>query len=219
MEPGKVILAQGAFSVEVDETELQTPIERGLRHSGSGGVDVFDEAAQRARHAHLGHVADGLFQSIGGPPLSAVAELRDLATRLPPPLDLAFIRIAHRGSAGINAVDTIQPLPNMREMHVRYVGHLLHRYLPDAHGIQIVTNEHLQAANDLSDWTITDLGHDRHLVVASDLAAWYSETLPDPGTLERARSDWGDAILTQDVYYAEMAQRTGGRLVNRSHPD
>jgi hypothetical protein len=202
-QPGEVILTQNLFSVQVEDgIDLQTHLERVLRAVGNADVDVADEAAQRARHAVLGPWAVALFQAIGGSWRDTVEELRDLATRLPPPLDLAFVRIAQRGIGGIHALDTVQPLPGIREHHVRYNQHLLDRYLPDAHGLQIVGDAHLNAAHDLSEWTVTDLGQGRHLVAARDLEPWYSAGLPDPDTLARARADWAGAILTEDVIAA-----------------
>jgi hypothetical protein len=201
-QSGTVILTQNLFSVQVEGIDLHPLLERALHAAGSAGIDVFDVAEQRARHAALGPQAAVLFQDIGETRQNAVEELRDLASRLPPPLDFAFVRIAQRGIRGIHALDSVQALPGIRELHVRYNPHLLNRYLPDAHGIQIVTDAHLNAAHDLSGWTVTDLGQDRHLVMASDLEPWYGTTLPDPATLTRARADWSGALLTEEVIAA-----------------
>jgi hypothetical protein len=76
---------------------------------------------------------------------------------------------------------------------------LLVRYLPDAHGVQVVRTAHLDNAHDLSGWQITDLGHGRHLVRAQDLAPWYADVLPHSETLARARADFEDALLTKHV--------------------
>lgn len=81
-------------------------------------------------------------------------------------------------------------------------GHLHERFVPDAHGVQVLTDAHLAHAHDLSDWNLTDLGHGRHLVQASDLSAWYENLTPDPGTLTKARHDFGDMILTEETIAA-----------------
>jgi hypothetical protein len=201
-DPGEVILTQDLFSVRVEDLDLQPPLERALRAAGNAGVEVVDSRAQRARHAVLGPNAAVLYQVIGESWQATIEELHDLALKMPGPLDYAFVRIAQRGSFGINALDSVQPLPGLREMHVRYAPHVLDRFLPDAHGIQIVTDAHLQGAHNLSEWRITELGRGNHLVEAPDREPWYSTTMPDKDTLARARADWAGSLLTQELSYA-----------------
>ncbi len=88
-------------------------------------------------------------------------------------------------------------------------GHSLNLYpdlwgewSPDPCGIQILTSAHLAKAHDLSDWTITGLGDDRHLVEARNLADWYAQPpsriyYRDPGFMAKPRADFGDMILTR----------------------
>lgn len=93
-------------------------------------------------------------------------------------------------------------------------AHLLPEYVPDAHGFQILTDAHLSHARDLSAWTITPLGHGRHLVEAPDLEPWLrplkamkeginlDPTLivpDDKEVLAQARHDFGDMILTRNT--------------------
>lgn len=42
----------------------------------------------------------------------------------------------------------------MEEYHIRYNKHLNAQYIPDAHGLPLLTDAHLGHANDLSDWII-----------------------------------------------------------------
>lgn len=70
-------------------------------------------------------------------------------------------------------------------------------------GIQILTNQHLAAANDLSGWRTTRLDDHHLLVEARDLEPWYSSPPKDFETLEQsvigpAYADFGDMILTPD---------------------
>ncbi len=90
-------------------------------------------------------------------------------------------------------------LPDLLARNIRYNRHLLSHYTPDAHGIQILTNQHLERAHDLSTWTTTEIGPDRYLVEAPDLAPWYSEFLPDGAVVDQARRDFGNMLLTKDV--------------------
>jgi hypothetical protein len=204
-EPGSIILIQSGFSLRVDGIELQEPMQRALRTTGRAGVDVFDTTTRRVRHAVLGPRAVAVFQSIGRPWRDNIEELRDLAISLPPPLDVAFVRTAHRGALSVLQLDSVLPLDGMREDRVRVNMHLLDRYVPDAHGIQIVGQAHLDAAHDLSEWDMSDLGQGRYLVSARDLEPWYGAPLPDPDAVEQARSDWAGAIITERVIAANRA--------------
>ena len=199
-EPGSVFVTQNSFTMRVEDASgLQAHVQSVLQRGGSVGIDVVDESADLLRHATIGVRADCLFQVVGPARSQALPELIRLARELPPPLDLAYIRIAHRGVIAMNGLDAVQPLPGIRESHVRYNQHLLNRYVPDAHGVQIVSDAHLNAAHDLSTWTVKDLGQGRHLVAAADLAAWFRKPRPDSETLDQARADWAGAILTEDA--------------------
>ncbi|MEZ0577667.1 hypothetical protein [Nocardioides sp. MH1] len=73
-------------------------------------------------------------------------------------------------------------------------------FVPDAHGIFVLTPEHLAKARDLSDWQLEELGNDRTLVVHKDPGAWFAQKEPDVEVLAKARADLGPMILTkQDV--------------------
>ena len=65
--------------------------------------------------------------------------------------------------------------------------------------MQIVTDAHLQAATDLSNWEITRLGDNQHLVVARNLEDWYGQIHPSAEVLGRGREDWGGALLTPEI--------------------
>jgi hypothetical protein len=69
----------------------------------------------------------------------------------------------------------------------------------DAHGLQILTREHLDRASSLTDWHTQQVG-DRYLVTARNLDPWFAGDTPDPETLARARADFGPMIITQDEY-------------------
>jgi hypothetical protein len=83
-----------------------------------------------------------------------------------------------------------------------------HQYTLDPCGIQILTNEHLEKARDLSDWSVTRLDATHHFVEARDLEPWYgsldTKAPAPPGVLDQARRDFGAMILT-----SERAERLG----------
>jgi len=84
-----------------------------------------------------------------------------------------------------------------------------HTYVPDARGIQVLTGTHLALAHDLSGWIVEPLGSDRYLVQAKDLHAWFpaEDDQPiwygwavDDHTLDKARADFGNLILTDAIH-------------------
>lgn len=79
-----------------------------------------------------------------------------------------------------------------------------HEFTLDPCGIQVLTDQHLTKANDLSGWTTTRLDEHHYLVEAKDLAAWYATPLlktdpVDPDLLAQARADFGGMILTHTI--------------------
>jgi hypothetical protein len=87
------------------------------------------------------------------------------------------------------------PLPTVPGSALRANSPLWTRYVPDAHGMQVLTDEHLRHAADLSTWTVTQLGPGRHLVEAANLADWYGPDGPSDSVVRRARADFGDVIV------------------------
>ena len=65
--------------------------------------------------------------------------------------------------------------------------------------MQVLTDQHLTNARDLSGWDVESLRGGRHLVRAKDLSPWYATPEPDPDVLARARRDFGDMILTTET--------------------
>ncbi|MEJ7763978.1 MAG: hypothetical protein WKF86_00615 [Acidimicrobiales bacterium] len=120
----------------------------------------------------------------------------DRLTALPEATDIGFVQHAvgvYNGWFGLGE----PPTPPWVE-YTKYTGnpHLRTRFVPDARGVMLLSDGHLERAYDLSNWTIEPLGHGRHLVQAPDLAAWYAQPVPHPDVLVQARSDFGRMILT-----------------------
>jgi hypothetical protein len=198
-------LRHNIYVVAVDLDDPAEPLARSLHDTGMAGLDFVDDASRRATHVSFTPRGVGLYQDTIGDAADwqlMIERLRAALTALPADTDQGFIRPAVRWSIGIDTLDAVLPLPRIREYHVRYNRHLLDRYVPDAHGIQVLRGAHLERAHDLSGWEISDLGADRHLVQARDLAPWYAQQLPDPDVLAQARADFAGMLLTEDIIAA-----------------
>jgi hypothetical protein len=140
-----------------------------------------------------------------------LAQLLDCLRWQPSGLDYAFIGWAHGGLTNMWWGDHMTyDLPGgLREGDVRGHRRLWSSYVPDAFGLQVLTEAHLERAHDLSDWDIEELAPGRHLVVARDLNPWLATPPPHPENqyrlstppadiLDAARADFGGMLITRD---------------------
>jgi hypothetical protein len=140
-----------------------------------------------------------------------------------PHLDFATIR---RTATAWTANDALKFWLSLPPYHHTHNGYYASRrdldttQVPDAAGIQLLTDHHLANAHDLSNWNITTVAPGKHLVEAPDLDPWYAEDAPDPDTIAQARIDFGAMILgTPGTYtdpaWLERAERYAHRQARR----
>ena len=200
------IIFLGTFPLAVSpETDVASMMRSSIIHNNHTASIRFQSDQQRGRMATFNPGGAAVMQEIGAhvPWQQRLEAVRSALNSLPiQHLELAFIRPAPPWANSWTRIDVPQKLPDLREFHIRYNRHLLSRYTPDAHGVQILTDQHLAQARDLSSWNIQELGHGRHLVEAADLTAWYSTPLPDQEVVDQARHDFGDMILTKETISA-----------------
>ncbi|MCA1647651.1 MAG: hypothetical protein LC797_20045 [Chloroflexi bacterium] len=200
----ELILRQNIYRVSVNLDDAGPLMAQAVSVTGMAGVDFYVDNQPLATHVSLAPGGEGIAQIIGGTMewSAKIDRLRQVLAALPAHTTQGFIRPTGRDALDISDIGSIVPLPGIRERHVRYNKHLLDRYLPDAHGIQIVRTAHLERARDLSSWKTTELGDDRYLVEAPELAPWYAHTVPDPDVLAQARADFAGALLTEEIIAA-----------------
>jgi hypothetical protein len=198
----------------------------GLDHATAlaEGARVFDSSADMSatdtlvlREFELSGVGGAFF--VSGPEKDWRAcfdRHRDVLTWTPPRTLYAYVR--HSKFVPRDSGASWPHFPAISEGHFRYHRPLLARYVPDAFGIQVLTDAHLERAHDLTDWDITPLANGRHLVAAKDVEGWFGTLaprdwrvvgtvppLPDNRDLvEKARADFGEMILTPDTLEREM---------------
>lgn len=89
------------------------------------------------------------------------------------------------------------PWPHTTPSKLRYdIGSLRNR-VPDACGMQVLTDGHLAQAHDLETWLIKKLAGGRCLVTHPNVDDWYADDVPPAELLESARNDFGSMILSQ----------------------
>lgn len=159
----------------------------------------------------------GIYQVVGDAPGSLkdqlatwqrqLGKLRELLTTNLDLVQCSWIRPARRGPVTWGEVDSAYPLPGYKGVDLWGRADLLADHVLDAHGIQVVTSQHLARANSLADswyWTITDLGHDRHQIATTQdthLVNWY-QTVPYDLLLNESREAFGDMLITPELIQA-----------------
>lgn len=125
-----------------------------------------------------------------------LASARVALERAAPQLDVGFVRrtSAYTRWADVHLYPPAWPSGGEGLRYLRGSAWWPQR-VPDAHGLQLLTADHLDRAADLNAWEITPVG-DRFLVAAPNPASWFAGDQPEPDTLERARRDFGAMIAT-----------------------
>ncbi|HST85852.1 MAG TPA: hypothetical protein VLL08_29210 [Kineosporiaceae bacterium] len=201
-EGADTYLSQGRSEVRLDDQNVQELLVWTAHQAGRCGVTYARKAPLRVHSAQL--------SSRGQVTVQVEDEQLDWRTRLDnltwmlsrqaDKMDLGFIRLSpYWALSWIALGNGNQPLACVDEADVRNNRQLWDRYIPDAHGIQLLTADHLSRAHTLADWDVRSLAPDRYLVRAKDLGAWYAGTRPDPEVLTSARMDFAGLLLTPKV--------------------
>jgi hypothetical protein len=120
----------------------------------------------------------------------------------PDALDLAIVRPRPAWARSWRDI-RLPPLPpRVNENQVGANRHLWDRFVPDVHGIQLLTEAHLARAGNLDAWDVQRLTPGRYLVQAKDLRPWFAGEETDPDILTAARQDFHNMLLTYEVIEA-----------------
>lgn len=206
----EVYLRRNLHRIRTTTPDVAGPLADGVQKFGMAEVSYLASTPRRLVTVSLSFQGQGCYAVLDDalPWHDQLDRSVEAMLLLPHDTDLAFVQHSPANTISWSDVNAATPPPpHVREYHLRYNWHLVGRYTPDAHGIQILTDAHLANAHDLADWTIEPLGAGRHLVRARHLAAWYAHPDPDPYTLTKARSDFGAMILTPETVAANPAEQ------------
>jgi hypothetical protein len=197
-----VYLGRGYGEIRTKNPDVGRPMAQAVIKWGHAGLTYLRSKPPRAATLNLNRQGEACYTVLDDT-LSWQDRLEQVTAAmvaLPEYTDLAFVQYSRAYTISWMELQVVKPaLPYVEEPDVRYNQHLNSRYTPDAHGLQLLTDAHLEHANDLSDWVIEPLGGGRHLVQAKDLQPWYANIDPDPDTLAKARADFGKMILTKQT--------------------
>lgn len=196
-----VYLFRNIHEIRTKNPDVSRPLADGVIKYGMAGVTYLRSEPRRMASLELARQGQASYMV-----LDDTATWQDRLERVtramvafPEDTDLAFVQYSNAQGGWTQLAVARPPLPHVLEHDIRYNRHLNSAYIPDAHGVQLLTDAHLGHAHDLSDWIIEPLGAGRHLVQAKDLQPWYANIDPDPETLAKARADFGTMILTLET--------------------
>ena len=200
-EGADVYLRRDLFQIRTRTLDVSAPLADGLLKTGMAAAWYVHPKVRRTSCLKYSFNGTGNYSLMDGSATwsQRLDRLRTAVVECGEAADLALIRYA--GALGTNwdSVDTTGPaLPGVKSAIVFNHRELLAEFVPDAHGIQVLSERHLAHAADLSGWQIEPLSKGRYLVSAADLGAWYAPGGPQPVVVERARADFGHMILTLD---------------------
>jgi hypothetical protein len=201
-EPGSVSLANGVLVQRCDPDALREVV--GLALAGQAYADVnLTNGTSADRFRLFRASATGLVTvATGGGPGRAVVRLEELLRRLAPFVESGLLRPA---VVGARWYEVVAPdvhvggpalLPGrLPARELKRMRGLLAGQVADAYGVQLLTDAHLAHVRDLSGWDVEEIAPDRHLVRSREPEPWFAPGGPDDDVLERARDDFGDALL------------------------
>ncbi|MGW0856961.1 hypothetical protein [Streptomyces sp. NPDC002690] len=200
---GDAYVSNGGMS-QLDTTgDVAVHLASALRVASSGTLLRADAQASRAAFVHIDRGGLGTYQNHDASASSEarVARVRGAILAEAEYAYYAFMAPTPRQASLWDDRDRALPLlrPEVSGFVLRTNADLWNRFVPDVHCIQLLTDEHLAKVSDLSRWDVTRVAPGRTLVEAPDLAEWLRPEGPAPSTVDRARADFGRALVSADV--------------------
>ncbi|MGW2091506.1 hypothetical protein [Promicromonospora sukumoe] len=208
----RVYLARGDVDGPAPATGLGAAWVQAAQRNQQAFVTWVDRTTRTTASAALTAGAEATFAiaSRTKPWQSRLEEATQVLQELGPQLEVGVVRLTQPYASTWSILNSTPPAPPGRIASVNEIR-LAREYALDAYGTQVLTGHHLRRTHDLSSWTITSLGNDRHLVKHPNPDAWYAHDTPDPAVLEAARHDFGELIITEEVYRTFMTTETARR--------
>lgn len=201
---GDVYVGNGGRNQLAGGCDIAWYLYRALHHGFIADVNALASTGDRAASAGFSRDGQALFQRYASSTtLVAQADhLRDAILGDVGRTRLAFVAVTSQGAYGgwESRADVLPALPTIEPKHLRVNAPLWASFVPDVHGMQLLTQEHLDKAADLSAWTVTPAGPGRYLVEAPHLAEWFKADGPAEATLAQARADFGQMIVPSEAF-------------------
>jgi hypothetical protein len=198
---GQAYLSTGLSQVLVDRSRSDEILAFAADFAASAGLAFLRKEPFRFARVELSAGGEAVYQ-LDDEALDWEALAEEITQPLiwhPDALDLAIVRPRPAWVSSWRGI-RLPPLPPLvYENQVLANRHLWDRFVPDVHGIQLLTEAHLARAGNLDAWDVQRLTPSRYLVQAKDLRPWFAADEIDPSILAAARQDFHDMLLTPEV--------------------
>lgn len=177
-----VYLYRNIHQIRTKNPDVSRPLADGVIKFGMAGVTYLRSEPRRMVSLELYVEGQACYMVLDDTATwqDRLEQVTRAMVAFPEDTDLAFVQYDN-AYGGWGALSNARPpLPHVSEADIRDNRHLNSAYIPDAHGLQLLTDTHLGHAHDLSDWIIEPLGAGKHLVQAKDLQPWYATIDPAP---------------------------------------
>jgi hypothetical protein len=204
---GDVYLLSGGLT-QLDRTDqVAAHVARALTVSRVAGVACVDSRLRRARLARFIGSGQATFQAYDAAdaPGGQIDAIRGALSATSAGTRLGFMAVMAQDSYGWDYRGRAWPLlpaiATSDDMTPRQIPALLKntdmwdRYVPDVHGMQLLTERHMDHISNLSDWVVTPAGNARYVVEAAELSAWLTLDGPNETVLAKGRADFEGVII------------------------
>ncbi|MFD0635856.1 hypothetical protein [Catenulispora yoronensis] len=199
---GEAYLSSAGMNQLDTSKDVAAHLSSVLRASSSGALRYADEGASRAAFVQIGPNGQAVYQVHDPSAPQTVQVERARAAIIAEAAQAHFAFVAptpHQAYAWDARSRALPPLrPEVTAAALRGHAELWSRLVPDAHGIQLLTQEHMGLVSDLSQWTVIEVTPGRFVVEAPDLTEWLRPEGPANSTLDKARADFGRALASVD---------------------
>lgn len=115
-------------------------------------------------------------------------------------LDYGFVRVASGPSvAWWEALTNDEPRPPAATgTYYKVLRDREASHVPDAYGVQVLTEQHMGNAHDLSGWDVAPV-RGRYLVKSRQADQWFRPAGPPPAVVRAARNDFGGMIISEEL--------------------
>jgi hypothetical protein len=168
--------------------------------TSSAAVLYADSGARRAAYVQIGAAGQATYQTYDPTVAPAAHADRARAAILAEAAQAQYAFVAATPQQAYSWDARGRALPPLRPevpaTALRGNADLWDRFVPDVHGIQLLTDEHLDRVSDLSQWIVTQVAAGRFLVEARDVAEWFGPGGPAQSVVDAARADFGRVLVS-----------------------
>lgn len=200
---GEIYVGNGGRNQLAGECDIAWYLYRALHYGFNAEVNALASSGDCAASASFSRTGQATFQLYASSTLAErVDHVRNIVLSDVQWTRLAFVAVTSQRAYGSweSRADALPTLPTIEARHLRGKSPKWDHFVPDAHGMQLLIQEHLDKATDLSDWTVIQAGSGRYLVEAPDLAEWFNPDGPGEAVLARARADFGQMITPREGF-------------------